>query len=84
MRTIYKYLVPIEDSFIIPLPPGSKVLQFALQGDEPMIWVEVEPSPQGLEARTFHIVGTGRKIPTSSEYVGTVQMDGYVWHLYEH
>lgn len=32
---------------------------------------------------TFYIAGTGREYP-SADYIGTVQLDEYVWHIFKH
>jgi hypothetical protein len=46
------------------------------------IWVEVCPlgyEPEEIEVSVF---GTGWVIPSGDEYVGTVQVDDFVWHVY--
>jgi len=46
------------------------------------MWAEVDPYDEG-DSRTFRIVGTGFEVRDGLVYIGTVQMDGFVWHVYE-
>lgn len=82
MRTIYKYLVPPISEFQLETPKHSQFKHAGLQNDVIFMWFEVD-TDQPVEARTFHIVGTGHVVPQDAVYVGTVQQPPFVWHIYE-
>lgn len=81
MKTIYKYEVP----GVVQMPASAKVLGLQEQGDKFMIWVLIDLSDdQILENRKFKIIGTGWEFDDAEKrYVGTVQKNGFVWHLFE-
>lgn len=80
---IFKYQVPIQSDFRLELPKGAKIISFQLQNETPMIWAIVNEHLE-LETRYFEIVGTGFDfISTCREYIGTIQLDSFVWHLFE-
>lgn len=88
MKRIYKYSIPIESSFTLELPKDARILCFQPQNDELKLWALVEDAgyanPEMI--RKFQLVGTGAPIRVSPErlnYIGTAQLDGFVWHLFE-
>lgn len=82
MTTIYKYEFPIEDTVPLYLPRGAKPLCVQLQDGTPCIWMQVVPSNSSV-TRNLRIFGTGQPIATDRlSYVGTIQMEQYVWHVY--
>ena len=82
MRTIHKYpLSPVYNS--INMPRGAKVLCIQVQEGSLYIWAEVE-NTEPVEARQFRTYGTGFQMPDVLEdYVGTFQLLGLVFHVYE-
>ena len=86
-EAIWKYLIPIEERFIIlNLPIGAVPLRFEVQNKCPTLWVRVNPYAI-LSPRRFLCVGTGHEINGGPEYryIGTCLMDdgALVWHLFE-
>ena len=88
MTTIWKYPVPISETFTLSIPEGAIFVAFQLQGNElgvppdPYLWVEVNSEAPKREFR-FFIVGTGHEIPsTAKHHLGTIQAGPFVWHLY--
>lgn len=86
MPTIWKYLIPIKDSFSLKIPSDYRILDFKIQDGNPVLWVSVilENSNEDVKFRVF---ATGVSLPTSSEnlhYIGTVLMinDSLAWHLF--
>lgn len=84
---VFKYEVPIKDSFSIELPADSKILTFQPQDDSQYIWVLVDPEKPVI-TRYFIIKGTGHEIEYLSDvlvYIGTIQMafGTLVFHLFE-
>ncbi len=83
---IWKYPIPIEDSFEIEMPQGARVLSVDTQDGKPYIWVLVNTSsPKGL--RPFRLLGTGHPSDDvgTSRFVGTFQMRNgdLVYHLFD-
>jgi hypothetical protein len=80
MRTIYKYQIPVEDTFSLDLPANSKVLTAQTQRQVPCIWVEID-SQAPKHPREFRLVGTGHPM----RYIGSFQMlqETLIFHLYE-
>jgi len=85
--TIWKYPLAIETHQCILMPNGAQMLTVQIQGDQPCIWVLVEPdNPYRL--RDVYMYGTGHTIPVSKiaehAYVGTFQLDSgrLVFHVF--
>ncbi|MBA7548445.1 hypothetical protein ES705_40903 [subsurface metagenome] len=84
MKKIYKYPVPITDEFTLKLPEGAKILTFQAQDSKPYIWALVDPIGQ-METVSFKLFGTGHLVGNADtlEHVGTIQIEPFVWHLFE-
>jgi hypothetical protein len=88
MRTIYKYQIPIEDEFVLPLPTGARVLCVQVQHSVPCIWALVEGGAGvPTEDRRFALRGTGHPCDdelNGATYIGTFQLHGggRVFHLF--
>lgn len=82
-RKIFKYqLQGIEDEGI-QMPKDAKILAVQMQGAAITLWAEVDEDNL-METRTFSIVGTGWTLKgLERKYIGTVQHNGLVWHIYE-
>jgi hypothetical protein len=83
MRTIHKYkLGPLTG---LPIPRTATVLCVQMQRDDLCMWVELDNSHAIERERVFHVFGTGHQIPDSfsGKYIGTVQTQGLVLHVYE-
>lgn len=84
MNIVYKYELAVTDRQEIDLPHWARVLHVAEQRGRLFVWALVNPDV-AMEPRVFHIVGTGNRIdaPASElEYIGTVHMMPYVWHVF--
>ncbi|MGH9522211.1 MAG: DUF7352 domain-containing protein [Terriglobales bacterium] len=85
MRTIWKYVVKVEDRFEIEMPRGAELLNVQVQHGIPVMWAVVVPGRQ-VEKRTFRIVGTGHILAQSDaefDYLGTFQLGDFVGHVFE-
>lgn len=80
--TIWKYQIQIVDSFALKMPKGATILCFQMQDGWPQIWATVDPDAEP-EERRFAVVGTGNPMPAVRDYIGTVQVGRFVWHLFE-
>lgn len=86
---IFKYDIPIQNYFELQLPKYAIVLSFQVQKSFdmyfPKLWVLVNEE-EVCVTRKFYLFGTGQDIPHDHyhlKYVGTIQHEGFVWHLFE-
>ena len=89
MKTIWKF--PLKEVFklvgepvYIELPIGLNPLTVQLQDGEPVFWAMVD-TPAKLTHMAVTVVFTGHPMPESDDqwtYIGTVQLDGYVRHVF--
>lgn len=98
MQTIWKYEVGLNQAQLISMPAGAKIRYLGVQDRRITLWAEVI-SDQKMIDRLFVIVGTGQDIEDACNlissqhrafrysearsYIGTVQIDEFVWHVYE-
>jgi len=85
MIAIWKYEIPIVDSFSLPLKRNSNVMCVQTQSGFPCIWVLCDTEEE-INPKHFRVVGTGNPINnTLGKYIGTFQtFEGQlVWHLFE-
>jgi len=78
---ILKYRLSGAERQTIEMPVGATILSVQVQHESICIWAEVEDYTSA--GRTFRIVGTGNEVPEQCKYVGTVQQEPFVWHIYE-
>ena len=83
---IYKYQVKPGDigEFSVAMPRTSTVVAVQMQGDDPQMWVIVDPGSPVM-MRRFRVVATGESFDPTWRYIGTFQMrgGGLVFHLLE-
>lgn len=85
MRRIYKYEIPIKDSFALELPQGARILHINTQRDAPCLWAEIDDTAPKT-TRWFEVYGTGHLMHDNpNAYIGTFFVhDGqFVFHVYE-
>jgi len=84
-KTIWKFPVPIADSFSIPMPRGARILTINTQNGEPVLYALVDPK-ELMVSRKFALRGTGHNAESLdlNNYIGTFQMYGgdIVFHLF--
>lgn len=82
MRTIHKYDIHLAPTTLVQMPDGARILTVGLQRGQPKLWAEVDTS-RPLFSRVIYTIGTGHPVPNiEMTYIGTVQMDQFVWHFY--
>lgn len=83
METIHKYPLQLTDRQELFLPARNRPLSVQVQHGQICIWAHVDTAapPGGLAVA---IVGTGNPmcLPAHFQYLGTVQLDTFVWHVY--
>jgi hypothetical protein len=81
---VWKYELLITDFQTVEMPMGTRILTVQMQYGQPCLWAEVNDRSNETELRHIGIVGTGHAdVPTGAVYIGTVQDDSLVWHVYE-
>ncbi len=84
MTTIWKFSIPVTDSFELDMPEVQRFLSVQTQAGSPCLWVVVNTaSPR--RRRKFQVRGTGHSFDGSEgDFLGTFQLhDGaLVFHLF--
>jgi hypothetical protein len=82
-KVIWKYIITYEKNKY-EMPKGAKILSVQEQNGQICLWVLVEPDAE-REIRIIEIAGTGLpiKIKESWIFIGTVQTDWFVNHIFE-
>lgn len=83
--TIWKYPIPIADSFSLDMPSGAEALAVQVQHGQPCIWAAVDPKAEIIKVK-FVLHGTGHHVSDDAgHYIGSFQVDGgnLVFHLFE-
>jgi hypothetical protein len=84
MKVIYKYELQIKSQQVIEIPRQSKFLTLQLQDGVPCVWLEVNTNNTNTTQRVFKMHGTGHEFVNNLDvYLGTVLINGFVWHYYE-
>jgi len=86
-HSIWKFDLPVDDTIVIEMPKGAKVLDVQTQHGQPCIWAIVDTECE-TEPRTFFMRDTGHPLNfaiESARYIGTIQMDdgALIFHLFE-
>jgi hypothetical protein len=83
MTTIWKFEFELNDEIQRrDMPEGSRPLSVQVQQGLICLWVAVFPK-NAVRTRAFRVRGTGHQWDAGEEWVGTVQMPPFVWHLLE-
>ena len=87
MLTIHKFIIPftamVDSAETILLPDDAQILTVQKQGHNYCIWAKVDTS-RNYVPRKFVWHGTGtEELAPKHTYIGTVQDDPFVWHLFE-
>ncbi len=89
MMTIHKYAVPAPrfNECVIEMTRHAKAIHVAAQGEEIMLWAEVD-TEEPMVPRRFCVFGTGHRLTPAARngrYIGTAHLSGLglVFHVYE-
>lgn len=86
MRTVWKYEIPVSEHVELWAPEGMEIVHaapFMVQMPQVLvIWCLVETeNPQALHRLAVH--GTGHPVGDGEEYVASVQVPPFVWHVFQ-
>ena len=84
---IWKYTLKlVDDVQHVLIPFGAEILTCQMQNDIICLWARhCEIAEDQLQDCKFKVYGTGEIIPNTDQlrmYMGTVQQNGFVWHIY--
>lgn len=87
MRKIYKYELDFNHEMLatVLIHAGAEILSIQVRDDKICLWAEIETNNQ-TECKTIKAYRTGWDIeddPSFRQYLGTVQYNDLVWHLFE-
>lgn len=83
MKKILKYQLLLKEVQILNTHQYSKILTAQLQSDVIVLWVETLSDQDPLQV-PIYIIGTGQPMPIgATNYIATIQQDGFVWHIYQ-
>lgn len=86
MRVIYKYTLSLIDRQNIEMPTGYEILSIGVQGSNLVLWAMVDPEMKETKV-PIEINGTGNGFVEfegeEKKYIGTVQLEFFVWHVFE-
>lgn len=84
MQKILKYTLKVTDAQTVEMPRNADILCVQAQRAQLTIWA-VCGWDTPVVNRKFHVYGTGSPLPepTIGKYVGTVQIGGFVWHVFD-
>lgn len=84
--TIWKYLLPIQDEYVVEMPDGATILSVDMDpaGRHLAVWASVWPDRPQTPHR-FYVRGTGHPLglALSTRFIGTAidRATGLVWHV---
>jgi len=87
MRRIYKYTITnmrkerAKTNAVTSMPVDRKIIAVGAQDGEVVVWAEVNPGNRKQTSVEFIITWTGDCVP-DGKYLGTVTIDGLVYHVY--
>lgn len=79
MKNIFKYTINPHGNTVLPI--GHRLLKVGVQGDDICLWVMVDPDAE-LAPFNYQVIATGGEVPEGAQYIDTVFMDIFVWHIY--
>jgi Tfp pilus tip-associated adhesin PilY1 len=85
MNTIWKFPLQVTASQFVAIPWDCKPLAVQVQDGAIFMWAAVN-SDSGPGSRRIVMCGTGGRLApnaTAATYIGTVQLEGYVWHFFD-
>lgn len=86
MQNIFKYKLEVVDTQMVEAPVGMKWLAAQFQGSHIFVWGKFYTHFQDDKTLyTFYIRGTGHAWdgrPYAQDYLDTVQMNQFVWHIF--
>lgn len=81
---IYKYPIGVTGFQEVAMPKAARILSVANQNGNLCLWALCDADQKEYVARQIEIIGTGHPISLNSrEFIGTVIVAPFVWHVFE-
>lgn len=74
LKSIYKYTLNPQETTILSLPKGIKILSTESQNDNIVVYGIVDPNEDETQDYEFRVYGTGFEFFRELEFLGTVKM----------
>lgn len=83
MLTIHKFALVVTAEQNILLPDDAQPLTLQIQNGNPTVWILLNPDAP-KRSRRVRMEGTGFDSTAVGNlcYLGTVQIEGFVWHYF--
>lgn len=84
VRMIYKYPLELKELQILDMYEQSEIIGVQIQDNEIVMWALVDNEKDMIEC-AIKLYGTGHTIRDNINdlsFIGTVQLNSYVWHLF--
>ncbi len=81
MAKIYKYVLELQDQQFVTLPEQYQILTVIEQDGKMVLYAKVKEEKVTKNV-TILIRGTGHEIEENVNYINTVKMGYYVWHVF--
>lgn len=82
MRAVHKYPLNMDEFPIIRTHQDMIPFYVGNQHDQLTLWGSVD-TLKPIVYRKLQIVGTGHPAPDEVDYIGSVIMGDFVWHVYD-
>lgn len=79
---IFEFSLEVTDAQTVLMPGLATILCVQTQGGVPCLWALVNPDDE-LRPRKIMTYGTGQTIGNPGMYIGTYQLPGLVFHVFE-
>ena len=86
-KQVWKFPLGVGHKHVIQMPEGAKFIHAHVAAATPTLWAIVDTEAP-LQDHTFLMFETGHDLAELgeyrfNEYVGTVHVGWYVWHIFE-
>ncbi|KKM02710.1 hypothetical protein LCGC14_1781710 [marine sediment metagenome] len=80
--TIKRYEIPFNATIRLQIPESAQILHFGCETGKVFVWMQIDPDRPN-KTRGFAVLETSTKINSAWEYIGTCDVSGVIWHLYD-
>lgn len=84
MRTVHKTSLDLTaGTQRVALPSDANVVRVAAQHEHVTLWYETDTDTDTVMLHSMRIIGTGDRVPPEWIYLGTAEIDQFIFHVYE-
>lgn len=84
MLTVYKYPLPLTDTYTLTIPQPAQIIHTGLDPIGSLcIWAVVDPASTEWIQHTLHVIGEGTPFPDDPRiHLGSVLQEPFIWHVF--